>query len=104
MTDPRRSIRRCMLFVAAAIALAVSAPAVAGGATLYVSGLGSFSLNAYSIGADGTPAPVTCDPATACHGGAGGGVAVDPTASHVYVANDANPGSLSAWTIGAGGV
>jgi DNA-binding beta-propeller fold protein YncE len=104
MTDPRLSIRRCLLFVAAVIALGASVPAIAGAATLYVSGFSSFSVSAYSIGADGTPAPVTCDPATACHGGKGGAIAVDPTASHVYVANDANPGSLSAWSIGAGGV
>ena len=104
MKHPRRSMQRCMLFAAAVIAVGASAPAVAGAATLYVSGFSSFSVSAYSIGADGTPAPVTCDPATACHGGKGGAIAVDPTASHVYVANDANPGSVSAWSIGAGGV
>ena len=60
-------------------------------------------MSVFSFGAGGVLSPVTCNPTTICKTGAlPQGVAVDPSGSHVYVA-DAS-GSVSAFSIGAGGV
>jgi DNA-binding beta-propeller fold protein YncE len=49
------------------------------------------------------PSPVACDPATSCKTGSTPlGIAIDPTGSHAYVANN-NSGSVSVFSIAAGG-
>jgi PKD repeat protein len=91
--------------VLVSLALGVAAPAGAGASNVYVSNSGSGgSVSVFSIGAGGVLAPLACVPATNClTGGAPLGVAIDPSAAHLYVA-DSGSGSVSGFSIGAGGV
>ena len=60
-------------------------------------------MSVFSIGAGGVLSPVVCNPTTICKTGtAPQAVAVDPSASHLYVTNGS--GSVSVFSIGAGGV
>ncbi len=65
--------------------------------------LGNGSLGEWSIGPDGVLTPIACSPSSSCQTGAGAtGIAVDPIAPYVYVAN-AFSNTISAFAIGASG-
>ena len=86
-----RSRRRCGLSMAGVLvsfALGVALPASAGASGVYVTNSNSPSVSVFAIGAGGVLLPVACDFATICRTGAGPlGVAIDPSASHLYTAN-----------------
>lgn len=91
--------------LAAAFAASVLGPAceIAGATNLYVTNHTGASVSAFSTAADGVPAPISCDPATACHtGDSPNGVAIDPSGRHLYVANSSD-GTVSVFAIEAGG-
>ena len=76
------------------------------GSHVYVTNNGSpGSVSVFAIGPGGVLSRVTCDPATSCTTGSSPeAAAVDPSGSHLYVTNDTGPGSISVFSIGAGGV
>ena len=93
-----------MAGVLASFTLGMVAPAGAGATNVYVSNSGSGgSVSVFSIGAGGVLAPIACVPTPSClTGGSPLGVAIDPSAGHLYVANSGSE-SVSGFSIGAGG-
>lgn len=72
---------------------------------VYVTNQGSDSISVFAISVAGVLAPVPCDPTTICKTGSNPQtVAIDPAGHHVYAINGGGGGSVSAFTIGAGGV
>ena len=96
--------RRARAAVIMALVVSAIVPATAGAVTLYVSNFNGSSVSVFDL-ASGVPAPVACDPTTACKSNPfPAAIAVDPSASHVYTASNDNPGKVSVFSIGPGGV
>ncbi len=85
--------------LSAAAFLAMAAPLNA--QFVYVANANSNNISGYSLGANGALTPVPGSPFATGRNPAS--VAVDPTATFVYVANEDNPGSVSAYSIGSNG-
>jgi 6-phosphogluconolactonase (cycloisomerase 2 family) len=99
--------RRLWLAVLVAGLLA-AVPASATASGIYVSNFASNSVSPFSILSSGALSPIACDPATSClAGNKPKGIAIDPSGRFAYVVNSnaftASPGSVSVYSIGAGG-
>jgi DNA-binding beta-propeller fold protein YncE len=101
----RRTPRPAQALLWLLLCAALSFPAGASAAQLYVSDHASNTVSAFTIGANGVLSPIACS-GESCENETGpepAGMAISPNGQFLFVANRGGKGSVSAFTIAAGG-